>query len=218
MGSPLIVVGEEFGESLSALDRGGIGTVVGPAAQERLDKTFSFSIGAGSVRSGERVAQAESGAGGGEAVRAIAGAVVGHDAGDFDAVAGVPGDEASKEGGSGWGSFVSQNFGISQTGGVVDSDVNELPAGSSTALSAVACDAVADDLNPAQLLGVDVDELPGMVSLVAADGFFRVEGLEPREGPRGKGCGPPWQGSSRRQKRSGDRSARAGAIGGALRA
>ena len=174
MGSPLIVVGEEFGESLSALDRGGIGTVVGPAAQERLDKTFSFSVGAGSVRSGAQVAQAESSAGGCEAVRAIAGAVVGHDAGDFDAVAGVPGDEASKEGGSGWGSFVSQNFGVGQTGGIVDGDVNELPAGASGALPAVASDAVADDLDAAQLLDVDMNELARMVSLVAADGFLRV--------------------------------------------
>jgi hypothetical protein len=114
-------------------------------------------------------------------VRAIAGAVVGHDAGDFDSETGVPGDESSKEGGSGWGSFVSQDFGVSQTGGVIDGDVNELPAGSSTALPAVACDAVADDLDAAQLLGVDMDELSRMVSLVAADGFLRVEVLEPRK-------------------------------------
>src|SRR5216683_5210600 len=181
MGSPVIVVGEEFGEFLSALDRGGIGAVVGPATQERLDKTFSFSVGAGSVGSGAQVAQAESSAGGGEAVRAIAGAVVGHDAGDFDAVTGVPGDEASEEGGSGRGSFVSQNLGVSQSGGIVDGDVNELPAGASAALPAVAGDTVADDLNAAQLLGVDMYELAGLVSLVAADGFCRVEVLEPGE-------------------------------------
>jgi len=127
------------------------------------------------------VAQAESSAGGGEAVRAIAGAVVGHDAGDFDAVTGVPGDEASEEGGSGRGSFVSQNLGVSQSGGIVDGDVNELPAGASAALPAVAGDTVADDLNAAQLLGVDMYELAGLVSLVAADGFCRVEVLEPGE-------------------------------------
>src|ERR1700687_2454812 len=174
MGSPVIVVGEEFGESEGALCGGWIGVVVGPAAQERLDEAFGFSVGAGSVGSGAQVAQAESCAGGGEAVRAIAGAVVGHDAGDFDAVAGVPGDQASKESGSGWGSFVSQDFCIRQSGGIVDGDVNELPAGSSTALPAVAGDAVADDLDTAQLLGVDTDELSGMVSLVTANGFLRV--------------------------------------------
>jgi len=125
------------------------------------------------------VAQAEPFAGRGEAARDVAAAVVGHDALDRDAVAGVPGDQSSKEGGSGRGSFVSQDFGISQTGGVVDSDVNELPAGSSAALPAVACDAVADDLDAAQLLGVDMDEFSGMVSLVAANGFLRVEVFEP---------------------------------------
>jgi hypothetical protein len=135
------------------------------------------------------VAQAESSASGGEAVRAIAGAVVGHDAGDFDAVVGVPGDQPSKEGGSGWGSFVSQDFGISQTGGIVDGNVNELPAGSSTALPAVACDAVADDLDAAQLLGVDMDELSRMVSLVSADGLLRVEVFEPRKTLPGQDAG-----------------------------
>jgi hypothetical protein len=101
-------------------------------------------------------------------------------------VAGVPGDQPSKESGSGWGSFVSEDLGISQSGGIVDGDVNELPAGAPTVLPAVACDAMADDLNATQLLGVDMDELPGMVSLVAADGFFRVEVLEPRETLAGK--------------------------------
>ncbi len=103
MGSPVIVVGEEFGESEGGLDRGWVGAVVGPAAQERLDEAFGFSVGAGSVGSGAQVAQAESCAGRGEALRAIAGVVIGHDAGDFDAVAGVPGDQPSKEGGSSWG-------------------------------------------------------------------------------------------------------------------
>src|SRR5439155_26355780 len=103
----------------------------------------------------------------------VARAVVGHDAGDFDAVAGVPRDQAFKEGGSGRRSLVSQDFGISQTGGIVDSDMNDLPANSPGAQPSVACDAVADDFNAGQLLGIDMDELSRMVSLVAADGFLR---------------------------------------------
>src|SRR5438876_1899461 len=181
MGSPVIVVGEEVGQSESALNRGWIGSVVGPAAQESLDEAFGFSVGAGAVGLCAQVAQAEPFADRVEAVRAIAGAVVGHDAGDFDSAAGVPGDQASKEGGSGRGSFVSQDFCVRQSGGVVDGDVDELPAGPPAVLLAVARDAMADDLDAAQLLGVDVDELSRMVSLVAADGFFRVEVLEPGE-------------------------------------
>jgi hypothetical protein len=146
-----------------------------------LDEAFGFPVGARAVGSGAEVTQSEPSAGGGEAVRDVAAAVVGHDAGDFDAVAGVPGNQSSKEGGSGRGSFVSQDFGISQTGSVVDGDVNELPADTSGTLSVVAGDAVADDSDAAQFLGVDMNELSGMVSLVAADGFLRVEVLEPGE-------------------------------------
>jgi hypothetical protein len=217
MGSPLIVVGEESGESESALSGGWIGAVVGPAAQEGLDEAFGFPVGAGTVRAGAQVAQAEPSTGGGEAVRAIAGAVVGHDAGDFDSVAGVPGDQPSKEGSRGGGSLVSQDFGISQTGGVVDSNVNELPAGTPATLPAVASDAMADDLDAPQLLGVDMDELSGMVSLVAADGWHRVEVLEPREALPGQNAGDGGRASSRLERRSGGPSADAGAIGGSLR-
>ena len=101
MGSPVIVEGEEFGESLGALGGGWIGAVVGPAAQECLDEAFGFSVGARAVGAGAKVAQAQPSAGGGEVVGDVARAIVGHDAGDFDSVAVVPGDQASKEGGSG---------------------------------------------------------------------------------------------------------------------
>jgi hypothetical protein len=181
MRPPVIVVGEEFGESESALERGGIGALVGPATEECLDEAFGFSVGARAVGAGAQVAQSEPFAGGGKAAGDVARAVVGHDAGDCDAVAGVPGDEASKEGGSGWGSFISEDLRISKSGGIVDGDVDELPAGAPAVLPAVAGDAMADDLNATQLLGVDMDELAGMVSLVAADRFFRIQVLEPRE-------------------------------------
>src|ERR1700675_3737326 len=99
MGSPVIVVGEEFGEPggagggvWSAVGGGWVGAVVGPSPQESLDEAFGFSVGAGAIGPGAKVTQAEPSRGGGEAVRAIAGAVVGHDASDSDAVAGVPGD------------------------------------------------------------------------------------------------------------------------------
>jgi hypothetical protein len=127
------------------------------------------------------MAQAKPFAGRGEVARDIAGPVVGHHARDRDSVAGVPGDEPSKEGGSGRGSFVGEDLGVCQTGSVVDGHVNELPSDTSCAHSAVACDAVADDLDASQLFGVDMNELSGVVSLVTADGFLRVEVFEPRK-------------------------------------
>jgi hypothetical protein len=102
---------------------------------------------------------------------------------------GEPSDQPSKEGDSGWGSFVSQDFRISQTGGIVDGDVDELPTGTSSALPAVTGDAVADDLDAAQLLGVDVDELSRVVSLIAANGLFGIQVLELRQTFSGQDAG-----------------------------
>src|SRR5207248_3762133 len=98
----------------------------------------------------------------------------------------VPGDQSSKEGNSGWRSFVSQDFGIGQTGGIVDGNVDELPTDASSALPAVTGDAVTDDLDAAQLLDVNMDELSGVVSLVAANGFFGIEVAEPRQALTGQ--------------------------------
>lgn len=146
-----------------------------------MDEAFGFTVGARAIGSCAQVTESESSAGGGEAVGDVARAVVGHDAGDRDAVAGVPGDQSSKEGDRGWRPFVSEDFGVSQTGGVIDGNVDELPAGPRSALSAVAGDAVADDFDAAQLLGVNVDELSGLVSLVAVNGLLRVEVGQPRQ-------------------------------------
>ena len=52
------------------------------------------------------------------------------------------------------------------------------PAARVPALRAVAGDAVAEPLEAAELLDVDVDQLAGMLALVAADRLGRLEGLE----------------------------------------
>jgi hypothetical protein len=120
----------------------------------------------------------------------VAGAVIRHDAGDGDAFVGVPGDEASKEGGCGRGSFVGEDLGISEAGGIIDGDMDELPAGSPIgALSSVAGDAMSDDLDAAELLGIDVDELTGAVSLVVKNGRLGIQVLESREAVSGQDAG-----------------------------
>lgn len=178
MRPPEIVVVEERVESESSVERGWIGSAVSPTAQESLDESFGLSVGAGTVGPGAQMAQAEALAGRGEAAGYVAGTVVGHDARDVDSMAGVPGDQPSKEGDSGGRSFISQDFGISQTGSVVHGNMDELPTSTSSALFAVASNAMADDLDAAQLLDIDVDELARQIPLIAANGLPGVEILE----------------------------------------
>lgn len=59
---------------------------------------------------------------------------------------------------------------LKATRGVVDRDVQELPAdaGAVALAGAVTCDAMADTVEPAELLDVVVDHLAGLFPLVAA--------------------------------------------------
>ncbi len=71
---------------------------VGPLAQGGLNEAFGLAVGAWRVRTGETVLDAELEAGGVEVAGAIAGAVVGEQAADGDAVLGVEGDCGAQEG------------------------------------------------------------------------------------------------------------------------
>ena len=67
--------------------------------------------------------------------------------------------------------------------GVVDADMDELPAdAAAVALAgAVAGDAMADLVELAELFDVDVDQLAGPLALVAAGWFGRLQGAQPVE-------------------------------------
>ena len=102
---------------------------VGPLAQGSLDEAFGLAVGARSVGTGESVLDAELEAGSAELSGAIAGAVVGEQAADGDAVLGVEGDGGVQEGDSGLALLVGQHAGEGEAGVIVDGDVQSLPAG-----------------------------------------------------------------------------------------
>jgi hypothetical protein len=70
---------------------------VGPLAQGGLDEALGLAVGARSVRTSEAVLDAELEAGGAELSGAIAGAVVGEQAADGDAVLGIEGDGGAQK-------------------------------------------------------------------------------------------------------------------------
>ena len=128
-----------------------------------------------SLPSGERVGE-----------RAIAGAVVGEDALDRDAQRREPGNRATKDAGRGGATLVGQDLGVGEPGGVVDGDVNKLPAGHATLLAVDGClmparalagDAVTGTArtDAAELLDVEVHELTGPPALVAVGRLGRLE-------------------------------------------
>jgi len=163
-----------------------VGTTVGPFAQQGLDEAFGFAVGAGSIGSCPDVAQSHGLTGLGEAMRDVAGAVIRQQALDTNSSGGEPGNRSSQEGGRARCSLIFQNLRVSETGSVIDGNVDELPTDTSSALDSVSGDAMADPTDPAELLDVEVKELTGMLTLVASDGLLWVQSLEPGESVAGQ--------------------------------
>src|SRR5580700_9590056 len=157
-----------------------IGLCVGPFAQAGLDEALGLSIGLWRVWLGPDVTEPEPLAGSAEGEGFIAGAVIGHDALDFDAEAFVVGQCGLEEGDGAALLLIGHYLGESDAGMIVDGDMDELPADTSAvALAfAVAGDAVADFVETAELFDVDVDHLAGLGPLVAADRVGRFQGAD----------------------------------------
>ena len=123
---PVVVVkpGDELGMTLLRVwTRAGIS----PFPESGLDKTFGFSVGARSVRTGEVMAQAEFNDGSAESAGAIAVTVVGEQAADGNAQGGVISDRSVQKGDSGSSREVGQDLDEGNAGVVIDGDMNVLP-------------------------------------------------------------------------------------------
>jgi hypothetical protein len=156
------------------------GRGVGPLADAGLDKPLGLAVGLRGVGPGALVGHGMAGECFGKALAAVGGAVVGHDALGDDAMRLEPGQCSIEEGHGTLLPLIGQHGGEGQARGVVDGDVQVLPAGAAliALAGAVAGDAVADAVDPAELLDVNVDQLARMLALVADDGRLGLEGGE----------------------------------------
>jgi hypothetical protein len=86
------------------------------------------------------------------------------------------GNRSPQEGASGCASLIGEHLGIGQARGVINGDMDELPAGGAQSLwadlelaAAMAADSVAGttDADPPQLLDVQMDELTRALSFIA---------------------------------------------------
>lgn len=153
---------------------------VGPFAQRGLDEAFGLSIGLVRVGSREDMAQAEGFAGLPEGFGAVARAVVGHDAFDLDAEPGVIGQRGLEEGDRTFLLFVRHDLGEGEARGVVDCDMDELPAGAAmiALAAAIAGDAMADLIEAPEFFDVDADEFVGAFAFVAVRWLGRLQAVE----------------------------------------
>ena len=90
-----VVVLEPRGKLLIAFFGVGVVADIGPLAQSGLDEAFGLAVGAGSVRAGEAMADAECFAGSAKAMGAVARSVIGEQAANGNAVLGIEGESGT---------------------------------------------------------------------------------------------------------------------------
>lgn len=105
-------------------------------------------------------------------------AVVGEHALDVDAERCVPRDGAGEETEGRRGRLVGQHFRIREARVIIDGDVHVLPALTARLAAATAVDAMADALDAAELLDVEVHELAGPIALVAREAARAINGWQ----------------------------------------
>src|SRR5258708_5920623 len=157
---PIVSV-QPLGQMSGSFVRCQVGPSVGPLAQRGLDEALGLAIGFRRVGLGAQVLDFEQP----QCLRVTtgseAGAVVGHDAIDLDAMGPEEAQRVKEKAQAGSTFFIGQDFRISDAGVVVDCQMQIFPTDpAAVALAlAIAGDAVADLLETTQLLDIDMDDL-----------------------------------------------------------
>jgi hypothetical protein len=123
------------------------------------------------------VLDAELFAGACEGFRAIAAAVVGHDAIDANTETGEVGDRLEQKCNGAFLFLVGKDLGNGHPGVIVNSHVDALPSRMSSARVAgpILCDAIADSIETTELFDVEMDELARRGTLIAWPWLLRLE-------------------------------------------
>ena len=146
-----------------------------------MDEAFGFAIRARSVRAGEEVAETVALTSSAEEMGAIAAAVVAHDPLGLDAEGSEVSQGALEEEDSAVLVFVGHDLSKGEAGSVIDADMDIFPAGPAHLVTPVVGDAVTGTDDAAELFDVEVEEFPGMLTLVAYHGRSRLQGAQPSE-------------------------------------
>ena len=125
---PVVVVKPGL-ELIIAMLGSGINTGVSPFAQSGLDEAFGFAVGAWGVGASEVMAQTQSKNGTAESMGTITVAIIGEQAADANAQAGVISQGGMEESDGRSSGAVGQDLGKGDAGMIVDGDVEALPAG-----------------------------------------------------------------------------------------
>ena len=125
----MVVVPEPSVKCFGALGAVAVDRAVVPASDEGADESFGFAVGLRASGSHAEMFDAQGAARDRVHRRDVGATVVCHHGLDGDPVPLVEADRSAQEADRGGAFLVSEDLGIREAGGVVDRDVNVLPAG-----------------------------------------------------------------------------------------
>jgi hypothetical protein len=171
MGTVMVVGVEPVGKCGQAGLVAGVGHGIGPLAVKGLVEALHLAVGAGPIRAGPLVDDAGRGQQLPESAGAGAGAIVGHDPLDGDSKPGEPGQRPAGEANRSLAALVGMDLQVGHPRAVVHRHMQEVIAHTVASITVTARPAMhpmpAAIGDPALLLDVDVDQLPGPLALVA---------------------------------------------------
>src|SRR5438876_11840380 len=144
-----------------------IDDAIGPFPQGRLNEALGLAIGLRPIGSREAMAETQLAAGGGEVLGTKGRAVVGEEAPNLDAETSKIGHALSQEGDGATLAFIRFHLGKADARMIIDGHKQELPSGPVNAVARISGDSVAHAHDPAELLGVDMQQITGVGMLVA---------------------------------------------------
>ena len=164
-----IVVVEVERKALSAVITGVIGTSVSPLAGDGLDEAFGLAIGLRPIGSGEEVFETQLETGGGKELGAIGRAAIGEDGLDGDAVVLIKSQSLLESSDDAGDFFVGKEGGKSDSGMVINGDVERLDACPWVAMGTVAGGPDAGVMKTAKLFNIKMKEFTGSGAFVTHD-------------------------------------------------
>jgi len=174
------------------LGRADVRRPIRPLAQQRLNQALGLAVRLRMVRPSESVTNRPGATGGGKDARAIGEAVIAEKSTDADPTAAVPANRPSQEGGTGRRILGGEHLDVRHARRIIDGDMKKFPADTPGTAAAIAMNPMANALNAAEALHIDVKEITGMRPLIAMDGRGRLARghaieVPTRQDPRDRG-------------------------------
>ena len=177
----VIVVVEPAAQGEGSLSGARVGLSVSPLSEGGLDEAFGLAVGPRAIGFGEDVSDTPGLTEAADGAGSVGGSVVGKEAMRPSSTGSEELEGPVQEGLGILLALIAEDLDVGEAGVIVHADVHKLPAKTSPLTSSITMDAMADNSDARQLLGVHVQKISNGRILVASNWFGGFNVPPPRE-------------------------------------